>query len=187
MTAPPDFAIQAAIEQANRSPCAKSKRGVAIWLHSEDDDRPHGPNFWGDEEFGPWQLRSRDTLLSVGFNGQPPGFTCDGSDECRANCGTLAEHAEIRAIRLMSIGRCRADGRPWDGVEMLHVKTVDGQLVPSGGPSCWQCSRTIAADERISAMWLFHEEGWRRYAPTEFHELTLKACGLPVLRGGHGP
>lgn len=28
---------------------------------------------------------------------------------------------------------------------------------------------------------LFHESGWRRYTPADFHRLTLEHCGLPVL------
>jgi ribosome modulation factor len=70
--------------------------------------------------------------------------------------------------------------------DMLHVKTVGGELVPSGDPSCWQCSRAILADKRIDGVWLFHADGWRRYNPIEFHEATLRARGLPVLRGDHG-
>jgi hypothetical protein len=58
------------------------------------------------------------------------------------------------------------------GCDMLHVKTVDGELVPSGGPSCVQCSK-LALAAGIAGVWLFHEDGWRRYGAVEFHELSL--------------
>jgi hypothetical protein len=69
-------------------------------------------------------------------------------------------------------------------VFLVHVKTVAGKLVVSGGPSCWQCSRMIVADTRVGGIWLFHEAGWRLYEPVEFHELTLLASvpPLPIIR-----
>lgn len=146
---PPANVIAEAIALANKSPCAKSKRGVVIWEPGTNGG----------------------ILLSGGHNAPPFGFPCDGSAACRANCNKLCEHAEQEALRVLTI-------HPIPGVELelLHVKTVDGQLVPSGGPSCWQCSRSIARDTRIAGVWLYHVDGWRRYEPAEFHELTLAAC-----------
>lgn len=154
---PPAPVIAAAVAEANRSPCTKSKRGVVFFSH--DSITP-------------------GRIISRGHNAQPEPFGCDGSDACRAACNKLCEHAEAAALRKIDLHGASGD--------LLHVKTVDGQLVPSGGPSCWQCSRAILADRRVDGVWLFHEDGWRRYTPTEFHALTLAACGLPVLRGDHG-
>jgi hypothetical protein len=66
-------------------------------------------------------------------------------------------------------------GRRWNAaIGGLHVKTVNGELVPSGGPSCVQCSK-LALVCGIAGFWLYHEEGWRRYPMQEFHQLSIEA------------
>lgn len=138
------------------SPCAKSKRGVIIFR--------------------------RDTgLITSGFNTPPTGFDCDGSDACRRDCGKVCVHAEVAAI--LRAGR---DQENIEGAEMLHVKVVGGVAVPSGPPSCWQCSRAILF-AGLSWMWLYEENPLvgqapilRRYGASEFHEATLRNCHLHV-------
>ncbi len=103
-------------------------------------------------------------------NGPPPGFACDGSDACRSACGKLCQHAEMRALFLARLG-----------TDLLHVKVVDGKAVPSGPPSCWQCSRAIL-DQGIQRVWLLHEDGLWSYSAEDFHVQTLQNCGLPVIR-----
>jgi deoxycytidylate deaminase len=99
------------------------------------------------------------------WNWKPGG--CDGSAACKATCNQTAVHAEQQA--LVHAGR-------WsNGAEMLHVKTVDGALVPSGGPSCVQCSKLVVA-AGIAGVWLFHADGWRRYVADEFHRLSILAA-----------
>lgn len=156
---PPQHVIDAAVEAGSWSPCAKSKRGVAIYRTILTMQDPVGQ------------------VVSIGHNAQPRGFGCDGSDECRTNCGKLCEHAEASALR-----RTR-EPVVFNELDMLHAKVVDGALVPSGPPSCWQCSKAILADRRIGGVWLFHEDGWRRYTAVEFHRLTLETCEL----AGAGP
>lgn len=146
------------------SPCAKSKRGAVIFCR----------------HLG---------LLAVGNNHPPDGFRCDGSEACHANCNKLCEHAEADALaQLMQelqvrrdefamLGEVIGEMRP----EMLHVKVVDGKAVASGEPSCWQCSRHVI-NFKMTAFWLLHEDGLRRYEPDEFHEHTLRNRGLPVIR-----
>ncbi len=156
-----ETAIKWAVHAASRSRCAKSQRGVVIWLPG--DRHP----------------------LSDGTNHQPSPHTCDGSDACRANCAKLCVHAEADA--LLGIPDIDAACGPehaadW-GLHMLHVKIVDGIPVPSGPPSCWQCSRLILATPAISTMWLLHPTGLRRYSTAEFHRLTLEHNHLPVLTG----
>lgn len=160
-TSPPRGAIIAALRAASQSPCVKSKRGVSIY----------------DTETG--------LVLCDGFNSQPSGV-CDL--KCMANCNKLCMHAEQRAIMaaqpwMQSIPSC-------DGVH-VKIMTIGGAytdknyaddilenlLVPSGGPSCWQCSRLVL-DSKLKGFWLFHDAGWRRYDAEEFHRLTLEACGL---------
>lgn len=109
---------------------------------------------------------NRSDLVTVGYNHKPSGFECDGSTTCKATCRVEAVHAEQAAL-------LSADWRVL-GAEMLHVKTVDGALVPSGGPSCVQCSKLILA-AGIEAMWLYQNDGWHRYEADEFHRLSLAA------------
>lgn len=129
---PPSHVIDAAIAASLASPC-QSKRGVTIF---------HG-----------------DDIVSVGYNRQPIGETCDGSDTCKLTCGTRAIHAEQMAI-------LRAGARARD-CELLHVKTVRGILAISGGPSCVQCGK-FELEVGIKAVWLFHDAGWRRYAMHDY-------------------
>lgn len=153
-------ALQEAIRIGSLSPCAKSKRGVVL------SDRGCG-------------------LLGSGYNHPPDGFVCDASQECQANCNKLCVHAEMDAVANFT-GGIKTGTFRWDDLErlrpeMVHVKVVDGEGVPSGGPSCWQCSRHVI-NFGITAFWLLHEDGLRCYSPDEFHELTLKAGSLPVIR-----
>lgn len=69
---PPWIRIAQAIGAAALSPCAKSKRGVAIWRG--------------------------DSTLVVRHNRPPPGFACDGGATCREHCGKLCVHAEQAAL-----------------------------------------------------------------------------------------
>lgn len=100
--------------------------------------------------------------ISMGWNNQPAPFVCDGSENCKRSCSKTAIHAEQAAI-INALG-----GGSLVGAEMLHVKTIDGLLVPSMGPSCLQCSKLILA-VGLKGMWLFHENGWKWYAAAEFH------------------
>lgn len=106
-----------------------------------------------------------DQVIATGHNRKPEGFHCDGSLTCKATCGREAIHAEQDAILKVGLHRVM-------GCEMLHVKTVDGELVTSGPPSCVECSKLIVF-ANLSAMWLFHADGWRRYEAAEFHRLSM--------------
>jgi deoxycytidylate deaminase len=154
MKTPLQAVIDTAIEAAKRSTCRKSQRGVVIF-------------------------RPASSLLPKyrGCNHPPPPFTCDGSAACREHCNKLCVHAEVDALKEF---RCYDRSGWWD---LLHAKVVDGTIVPSGPPSCWQCSREIVDDDSITHVWLLHEDGWRRYSTVEFHKLTLQHHGLPVIGG----
>ena len=185
-TAPPESVVKAAIEVAKRSPCAKSKRGVVIYQSDADE-----PQY---------------AITSAGFNGPPGLLHCDGSDACRRDCPKICMHAEERAMLQINRDewvRYGDGGYHMQHLDLVHVKVVDGELVPGGGPSCWQCSRTIY-DALIGGVWLFEEPRctcgsvrpdlghavgcwlrpidesgdyqparWRRYSSEEFHRLTL--------------
>ncbi len=106
-------------------------------------------------------------FISAGFNRQLPPLTCDHSDACKATCRLTALHAEMDAL---------LRGRYVEGADMLHVKVLDQCLVPSGGPSCVQCSKLILASG-IRYMWLFQSGGWHRYTAADFHHMSVRASG----------
>lgn len=162
MNEPPRFMIDRAREAALKSPCLKSRRGVVLY-------RPLSGTAW--------------SFVSDGFNSPPGAFSCTGTDLCRRDCAKLCLHAEDRALR--------AAGTWTYGLTMLHVKVIDGKVVPGGPPSCWQCSRLVVEAD-IHGVWLYelppgnltghdllHVVGnWRFYTPEEFHLATLRECGL---------
>lgn len=156
MPSPPGLILDAAIDAARRSPCAKSKRGCVVF---------------------PSDL---DGFVGVGWNGMPSDAPCSDDDFCRARCGERCVHAEVRAIR--DAFRTLGDSEGMDNFEMLHVKIVDGALVAGGGPSCWRCSAQIL-DAGIAAMWLFEKQplhpgsgpSWVRYSALDFHDISLVA------------
>jgi deoxycytidylate deaminase len=113
-------------------------------------------------------------VVSHGYNYKPREFACDGSAACKSTCRVEAVHAEQQALLVA--------GRKAEGAELLHVKTVNGQLVASGGPSCVQCSKLSVACG-IAGVWLYHAEGWRRYSMYDFHRLSLLAAD-PGVGGG---
>lgn len=163
MMKPPDEIIELAVKTARLSPCAKSKRGVVIYSPPEDPSDPHDV-----------------TAIANGFNGQPKPFTCDASERCRETCAKRCAHAEERAIRqaciVEALGTFDANRdrsiRDLTLVlgnlreyEAVHVK-VDavGNLTWGGGPSCWQCSRTVL-DVNLGAFWLYERENQQWECP----------------------
>ena len=114
-------------------------------------------------------------VVVCGWNHHPEPFTCDGSDRCKNNCGRTAIHAEQDA--LINVGA----GLRW-GASLLHIKIVDGLPVPSGGPSCLECSKLILS-AGIATVWLLLEDGWKSYPAFEFHRLTAEHHGIILLPG----
>lgn len=160
---PPQEAIDDAITAANWSPCAKSKRGVAIFRHFPSDHV------------------GVSIVISSAYNGPPSNYGCDGSEECRAACARRCVHAEVRAIREAQyndgLSRCDA----------VHVKVINGTLVAGGGPSCAECAREVL-DVGLSGFWLYEGRKdaasglWVRYTAEEFHRASLQAAGLPAFK-----
>jgi hypothetical protein len=122
-----------------------SKRGVSIWA--------------------PTDSAISCSLISIGWNDRPG---CTAEALCKADCAKWATHAEVRAVLAAKV-------YPQGGLELLHVKTIDEKIVPSGGPSCTLCSHVILS-ANIAGVWLFHTYGWHRYDAREFHKLSLEAC-----------
>lgn len=145
MRNPPDFVVDLAIEQAMKSPC-QSRRGVVIW----------------HEGRGGW-------VVSCGHNHKPTfANQCTRDAACKRTCRVEAVHAEQHALIEALRSRDRVEG-----AEMLHVKVEQGGIVPSGEPSCVQCAKLIVL-AGISGMWLFHEDGWKRYRAVEFYLMSIE-------------
>lgn len=160
-----EWALKRAVQTGCRSPCEKSRRGVVVWERA-------GREQLVSEAFFTTQVRFWHS-----FNRPPVGFRCDGSDHCRRFCGQLCVHAEQAAILAMLKSPSWKKGHDY---ELLHVKVVGGEPVPSGLPSCWHCSKLIL-EAGIQFVWLFHEDGLRRYPAQAFHVLTLAHHGMPIL------
>ncbi len=155
--APSQELIDWALRVAARPGCIKSRRSVVI--------------------FDPL----RGVPVAAGRNAQPLPFRCDGSAACRRDCNKLCVHAEQVALSEFERG-----GFSWidrsgsrEHFQFVHVKSVDGELVPSGGPSCWQCSRAIL-ESGLGGVWLYEKPvgAWTFYKAADFHRATLRACGM---------
>ena len=116
---------------------------------------------------------SNDFILATGFNHQPGRLVCDQTEKCKSSCRLTAVHAEQSALL-----RCCFPYK-LKGAQLLHVKTVEGLPVPSGGPSCLECSK-LCLEAGIATVWLLHERGWQAYPADVFHRLTLAHCGIEV-------
>jgi hypothetical protein len=184
VTAPPDWVIERAREQAMKSPCAKSKRGVVIFDAVMEADRERIERRTGV------QIARAIMIRGIGFNGPPSPLACDGSAECRRDCAKICLHAEHRALAsTMFMGGAQA--------ELVHVKVVNGIVVAGGPPSCWQCSREVL-ESGIRGVWLFENaytnsfecEGSttcrRQVAHAEhYHERVRAFCDEHVPWSGH--
>lgn len=148
---PPLAIVETAVEQAKYSTC-RSQRGAVVFRQTAID---------------------KVSIIARARNRKPDGFECDGTATCKATCRVEAVHAEQAAL-------LRA-GLMAQGSDLLHVKVVDGALVPSGPPSCVQCSK-LALSAGIAYVWLFHADGWRRYTSDDFHRLSLGADRLAASR-----
>ena len=201
--APPDYVIEAARLAAVQSPCAKSKRGVALFnpeLHDDSVRAWERASTYAVTHADILQFRATRVIVASGFNGPPRGFSCTNSMVCRGSCRDVCMHAEQRAL-IIAVGCDVGD------LEIVHVKVVDEQVVAGGGPSCLQCSRFVA-DVRIRGVWLFermfshdHDDGspsskpvelapeWRFYDSMSFHRATLVNSGIASLGvvDGRGP
>ncbi len=162
-------ALEAAVEAAKSSPCAKTKRGAVIFLRPDSLYIPAIPVFG---------------VYARGHNGPPRPFLCAGTPACHSACTKICVHAEAHALLRLTHTHLRRHYL-YSHLEMLHVEIVDGKPVPSGPPSCWQCSRLIL-HAGISTVWLLHSDGLRSYSAHEFHLATLRTCGLPLPESEEG-
>jgi deoxycytidylate deaminase len=149
-----NLAVRFAINESRNSKC-RSKRGAAVW-------HPCNPS-----------------QIIAGHNHLPTGH-CTNDDACKATCGKRAIHAEQDAILIAgNVPEHRFISL--QGAQMLHVKTVDGILVPSGGPSCLECAKLILASG-IDMMWLYHADGWTAYDAHTFYMMSIDGATVKALR-----
>jgi hypothetical protein len=171
-----DCHIRTALTAAALSPC-RSKRGVAL--------------------FDPRTGAHRGS----GHNGPPAYQPCPGRAICSGTCGKRSVHAEVRALRdAMLVWIPNYGGGEPGALDLVHVElATDGGVVACSGPSCWQCSREILDVGFVGGVWLYERagcsycesgdiaiekqcprgaDGWRRYSAEEFHQATLKRCGI---------
>ena len=154
VASPPQAAIDAAIEAAKLSPCAKSKRGVSVY--STAQTLPFA-------------------IVGTGFNHPADGSSCDKGDACRALCREVCIHAETAAVLDALNARSLPYTRP--DLELVHVKLDEKkELVAGGPPSCWPCANLIRASG-LWAVWLYEDmhEGptWTRRLAPQFLRSTL--------------
>lgn len=176
---PSDVVVRAARMAAARSPCQKSKRGAVLF----------NP-ITGIVSTPAWNSRPDDKCDTrcqpLRGNGLKPIVL----HQTPSRCSMMCVHAESRAVRF-ALEHATRSQFVGDGdftfdvrdMELLHVKIDDkGELVTSGGPSCWQCARELA-DVGVLGVWLYEEtatsrdprEGaWNFYMMKEFYDLTMK-------------
>lgn len=82
----------------------------------------------------------------------------------RELCG--AEHAEAMAIRV-----AKDNDIDLTGSRLYHMKVKNGQMAPSGPPSCALCSDKMLKSG-ISEAVIWHKEGYALYDIKEFDELS---------------
>ncbi len=170
---PPRFAIQQAVLASTYSPCAKSKRGVCVYVAWDGDGNA---------------LPHRECELVVSCSNSPPHpFECARTEQCRANCAKVAVHAEEAAAFACLSHLPRGVAR--FQLAMVHAKTIErdtvgGVLAAGGGPSCVACSKMLV-NAGFGGIWLYEVTGrdpgeWRFYSAPAFHLATLKELGLPI-------
>lgn len=144
-TKPPEDVLWLALRQGSRSKCQKSKRGaVAFWQVQRPEFR----------EYEPVYVFCNEPELPEG---------CTGTEWCRAHCSKICSHAEENLAR-----------KDIRGADVVHVKVQEGMVLKtSGPPSCASCARALLKAGAV-AVWLFHEEGWRRYEINDFFRQSVE-------------
>ena len=138
------YFMQQAAEEAKKSRCKKSQRGVVIELNGKIIGRGH----------------NKPTLEHL----------CCLREHIKDNSRVelcTAVHAEQMAIvDAANMGKSISCAR------MYHIKLKDGEMRTSGNPSCTVCSRIIGVSW-ISEFVLWHKEGYALYSIGEFNELSF--------------
>lgn len=108
----------------------------------------------------------------IAINEPPIGFICKNNETCKKVCNQICVHAEENAII-----KAFQKGLDIKNASCLHLKIKNNEPVFSGPPSCIYCSRKLL-QSGVKFMYLFHEDGWKKYTTEEFHRETLKTLGI---------
>ncbi len=138
--------INLAVEEANNSPCAKSKRGAVVF----------------DKDFN---------ILGSGHNHPHRGSHCR-PDHCYGICRIFTVHAEEDAIDKVIAKYRQTYPEVLSGASILHIKSIEGRSSISGDPSCSRCSG-VSIKHDLREFILLHENGFVAYTVREFHDLSL--------------
>lgn len=181
-TEPPPHVIEVARARAAASPCGKSQRGAVVFDADTGAVYGHACNHLPGGIECADAIKRRDYPRGIVIATTLDEQTARAKAEaCRSACGARCVHAETAAILRTAV----AARATLTGLEIVHLKVVNGEAVASGGPSCVPCAAMIL-EAGLAACWLFHavdrfqeHPGWRRYPAAEFYRLSCAAKGLP--------
>lgn len=139
------FFLEQAAREARKSGCRKSQRGAVI-----------------ADEVG--------NIVGRGYNMPTICGKCCMRQDIRDN-GQAERCAAIHAEQ-MAVLDAFSRRESLRGLTLYHIKVQDGQMIPSGHPSCTVCSRIIAFTGVKVVLW--HREGYALYQPEEFNDLSFK-------------
>lgn len=137
--------MDVAKEVAEKSPCARDKRGVVI-------------------------VSSNGMEIGSGFNSPVQGYICEPK-YCDPTCKEYAVHAEMKAI---TDSVRRGNGNELIGARMYHARVQDGEILTSRKPRCYPCSKHLV-EFGIAEFVLKNEEGYVIYPIQEFNMLSLNS------------
>jgi len=135
--------MELAAKEAKKSTCKKSQRGAII--------------------------ARGEVILSRGHNKVTLQDLCEPciredikDNSCVELCSAI--HAEQMALLGIKNGLLK-------GARMYHIKVKNGEMKPSGKPSCTVCSRIIHEVGIEFVLW--HEKGYAVYGPEEFNKISF--------------
>lgn len=130
MTINPDEWVQQLRAIAKLSPCQKVKRSAVL-------------------------ITNLGVMCGEGFNGLPGKIPCDG--RCLQSCGTLAMHAEARALAHSAV-RIMMVTQNGGYVDVIHARfDNNGTLQAGRGPRCIECCKAML-DAGVRNLWLFMDD-----------------------------
>lgn len=136
-----------AAEEALKSNCTKSKRGVVI----VKDNRVIGRGY------------NKATFLQ----------TCNPCVRENITDKTKVELCSAIHAEQMAILDALKKEHNLEGSRMYHNKVKNNKVEPVGAPCCTVCSRLVL-ESGISEFVLWHEEGYAIYDAKEFNEISFQ-------------